>query len=834
MEGRIADHYDSVQCRLKARPLRVMLKGIQIFWIILLCLGTRLPAQQDWSWVFGDSVLMRFPNGGPPVVDSLARTRWAFESMACISDSSGNLLYYTDQNFIYRSNGSKPPGGTNLYSTYMSNGLQFLPVWGGDAYMLFYLCAGLCNSLSLCPRFSVLDIIDTRDTVRLNLELGYYHFLYGPSEKIAAVRDAQGTGWWVVGHGLLDNNIFKYKVNGKKVSPIVLQSIGSAYVVVGNNSSAGQGELCFSPQGDKLLMVTGSGIVDVFDFDRCTGMLSNWDSLGTPALTYPGPDIYYGCAFSPDGTKIYVAEATEAPDINHLWQWDLNAPDIRASKTLIFTLPDSTTFGALQLGPDGKVYAAMYDYYDSLNPARYYLSVINNPNQAGTACNFSYLSLWLKGLRGTGGLPNLPNYNLSPLVRQVAEAGPARKICPPMVGMAHDSVRIGYPDSTGGAVVYHWLPSIGVRDTATAYTWASPDTSTWYYLTAFDTAMGMPCGLTVDSVWVEVVDSSQLTVYSLGADTVVCLGDTVQLGGATHPGWLYAWSTGDTTSSVSVSAGGSYSVTVTNPVANLHCLVDSDTIMITNFPIPQPLQLGFAGADTIVCVGDSVLIGSHSVSGWNYVWSPGSSLNSTTVSQPIAFPIVSEQYTVAASDSASGGVCVSISDSVSVVVEQPFAHAAPEDVSFCVGECFTVGVPGVNGLQYSWLPITGLSSPNLSFTKAQPTATTLYNLTVTNPNVQSVNCRERIFPVLATADACNHQSFIAVNGNGVAELLDFGNHAGVVSMDVFDAAGRKVFASADYLNDFDAASLAKGLYVYRVNVVGDCPSSFVGKILVLR
>ncbi|MFN8396696.1 MAG: hypothetical protein U0176_18870 [Bacteroidia bacterium] len=101
--------------------------------------------------------------------------------------------------------------------------------------------------------------------------------------------------------------------------------------------------------------MTPTGIVDRFDFDRCTGMLSNWDSLGDAAPIYPGPNVFYGCSFSPDGTKVYATE-DDNPTGCRLWQWDLSAPNIRASKTLIFTSPDSIELGQHQLGPDGKIY----------------------------------------------------------------------------------------------------------------------------------------------------------------------------------------------------------------------------------------------------------------------------------------------------------------------------------------------------------------------------------------------------------------------------------------------------------------------------------------------
>jgi hypothetical protein len=118
--------------------------------------------------------------------------------------------------------------------------------------------------------------------------------------------------------------------------------------------------------------------------------------------------------------------------------------------------------------------------------------------------------------------------------------------------------------------------------------------------------------------------------------------------------------------------------------------------------------------------------------------------------------------------------------------------------------------------------------------RAQPSATTIYDLQIVNPMLQSLHCREHKHTVTATADACARQSFIAMNGDGIADLLDLGDHAGRVELQVYDVAGRLVQQFEDYHNDWDAGDMHRGLYVYRVLVGGDCPSTFVGKIVVVR
>jgi hypothetical protein len=532
--------------------------------LLFFARGGIASAQHDWTWTFGDSILMRFPGGGSPVVDPNVRTRFFFEAGATYSDAAGNLKVYATQDSSFDNQNVRVPNNFQYYGDDFTNGVLILPAdTTEELYLVFYVSFS-CVGHSLCLRHSLLRVDGIADTTLTNDLVPYYHPFRDVMEKLSAVRAADG-GWWVLYHGEFDE-FLRVKVNGTAVSSYTSQVIGTSYEMVGNNPFTLLGEMTFSPQGNRVVAVTHTGIVDVFDFDRCTGQLSNWIALGDSAPLYPGPGIYYGCSFSPDGTKVYATE-DENPSGCRLYQWDLTAPDIRASKTLLYTAQDTVEFGQHQLGPDGKIYVSQLNRFDSLDFSNYNLSVINDPNQAGLACNFSYASLYLEGRRTTYNLPNLPNYSLPPLVAQYADCGPQRRICP------GDSVLVGYPDTTGGAVVFAWS---GPRITSPglAQQWVGPDSTAWYYLTVTDSAVGIPCGVTYDSVLVTVVGSAELPVVSLGMDNTACAGDSVLLAGPVAPmgmPWQYAWSTGDTTAQVMVAAGGSYALTVTNPASNLHC-----------------------------------------------------------------------------------------------------------------------------------------------------------------------------------------------------------------------------------------------------------------------
>lgn len=173
-----------------------------------------------------------------------------------------------------------------------------------------------------------------------------------------------------------------------------------------------------SPSGGKVLSITyeANPVIDLFDFDRCTGDLNNWIQVHQPSGNWFWG--YLGSSFSPKEKYFYVST------LDTLYQYDLSATNIFNSSTSIFVNPlilptRNGEIGFHQLGPDNKIYIA-FSYrtyypnndYDSLNM---HLSVINEPDSGGLSCNFSPFSFYLGGRRCFTGLPNMPNYNLGAL-----------------------------------------------------------------------------------------------------------------------------------------------------------------------------------------------------------------------------------------------------------------------------------------------------------------------------------------------------------------------------------------------------------------------------------
>jgi gliding motility-associated-like protein len=114
-------------------------------------------------------------------------------------------------------------------------------------------------------------------------------------------------------------------------------------------------------------------------------------------------------------------------------------------------------------------------------------------------------------------------------------------------------------------------------------------------------------------------------IYTLniGNDTSFCEGPSKQIT-ANIPNAQYAWSTGATTQSITVSQSGKYWVDVTAASG-----VYSDTIEITVKPFPR---VNF-GSDTTICEGSSITLDATHP-GATYYWSNGATTPTITVSQP--------------------------------------------------------------------------------------------------------------------------------------------------------------------------------------------------------
>jgi hypothetical protein len=248
---------------------------------------------------------------------------------------------------------------------------------------------------------------------------------------------------------------------------------------------------------------------EFFDFNRCSGNISN-----RRTINFPSPFMPYGIEFSPSERYAYVTSdrgfLTTMNEMGYLYQVNLD-------DSIIYRVWNDTTNlftpGHLKLGPDGRIYMAYstpYNPFVNYNYKNNNLSVITSPDSLGAACDFRPFYIYLGDSSYSSlSLPNMPNYNLGPLPVYMADAGRDTFYC---VGDSTiKAFRIG-GDSIYG-ITYQWQPAPGI-DTLSNRTQLvlPPAQSRWYYVTLTDTNyVGPSCNSRLDSVYIEVRNCTGIT-----------------------------------------------------------------------------------------------------------------------------------------------------------------------------------------------------------------------------------------------------------------------------------------------------------------------------------
>lgn len=177
----------------------------------------------------------------------------------------------------------------------------------------------------------------------------------------------------------------------------------------------------------------------------------------------------------------------------------------------------------------------------------------------------------------------------------------------------------------------------------------------------------------------------------IGNDTVLCAGQTVLLNpGVT--GQQFIWNTGDTTSTLLVSATGLYSV----QVINAPCTLSTSMNLTVN-----PLPVVALGADTTLCPGAVLTLDAQNT-GANYNWNTGATSQSILVSTAGTYVVTVTAQNCTAADT------VNISSTQNIDFD--------ETVSLCGSQNGLVLDAGTPGASYLWS--TGETSQTINVQQA--------------------------------------------------------------------------------------------------------------------
>lgn len=255
---------------------------------------------------------------------------------------------------------------------------------------------------------------------------------------------------------------------------------------------------------------------------------------------------------------------------------------------------------------------------------------------------------------------------------------------------------------------YNWDQGLGEGMEHTV----NPEITTTYSVTVTDAA---GCQI-IDQVVVSV--NPELDLVIEGASSF-CDGLTTEL--STSGSFSsYAWNTGDSTPSITVSTEGQYSLTVTD---TLECSATENFDVIV-VPLPE-VQ---ADMDIEICAGDSVLISANANSGadpFTFNWDQG-------LGEGQSHSIIANASTAYSVTLTDANNC-SDTDQMNITVHELPALEPIENKVICFGDSTEIHVQGVGGsasFDYLWDQGLGDGQNHI----VHPDTTTVYAVTVTDEN----------------------------------------------------------------------------------------------------
>ncbi|MES2387172.1 MAG: gliding motility-associated C-terminal domain-containing protein [Bacteroidota bacterium] len=233
----------------------------------------------------------------------------------------------------------------------------------------------------------------------------------------------------------------------------------------------------------------------------------------------------------------------------------------------------------------------------------------------------------------------------------------------------------------------------------------------------------------LDTVKVTVLPAPAMPVRR---DTIMCSSDAVTFGPAPIAGLNYNWHLSRPANSIiSYSDTGSSRLRFTG--RNLSSRNDTvffrlginnsisscTTVAQMRFVIKPGLP-DAAGPDDTVCSDIPTVLGTDSVPGSVYTWSPAAGLSNVNAARPIllirntGINFIHLQYTLSKTD-ISG--CTGL-DTVEIYVHPRIDAEAGDSVKLCSNETVSIGRGPIitPGYAFSWLPVTGLANPNAAET----------------------------------------------------------------------------------------------------------------------
>lgn len=543
------------------------MKQLASCFMLLICITSNVFAQgENNNWCFGKQLGLSFNTNPPsPFMDSTLLTG------ASVSDAAGNLLFYVSDSTVRDKNHNIMPNGHDVFFHDLLNFENVIIVQSPTNTNQYYIIVS-GNLGSSKATYSLVDITLNNglgDVVAGQNKIAFATDV-GPELECAKISGGCD-GYWIILHSINGDATYKaFKLSSSSLFTDSVLSIGmqpSAFALVPTTSLSTEGSTIVrcKPENGGV-----SGSIETATFNTATGMLSNFQYLETTL-----EDVEYPI-FSPDGSKLYSVEYNSSSMGSRLYQYNMtlmpNIVAVKNSKTLIAT---DWAFGDSRIGPDGKIYSIHYPSVVTAPPD--YLSIINNPNALGTACNYVPNGLVLPTYMQTD------NYYLRELGGEAYVKSPFDTLISPI----KDTTICYNKNLILAAPTDYQSPVWSTGSTNAQEIFTQPGT---YWLRGIKN-----CTIYIDTFHIHY----PYFEVNLGNDTSICEGKPLLLNASLPGNVSYLWQDGSISPDFTVSNEGNYSVAVTKDGCTL-----SDTISVG---LIHP-TLDIQEHDTIICKGERITL----------------------------------------------------------------------------------------------------------------------------------------------------------------------------------------------------------------------------------
>jgi gliding motility-associated-like protein len=408
---------------------------------------------------------------------------------------------------------------------------------------------------------------------------------------------------------------------------------------------------------------------------------------------------------SPSVSTTYTITGT---DVNGCTSVTVGSVELLAVPTL-FVNTDSLAACTGEIVTLLSVGADSYEWFPQIGLSNY----TSNAIQATVSTNITYTVIGYN----TNGCSDTASISLTPLET-------------PM--LAYDDTVICYGDSAtlhvSGANSYQWFPSSGLSQTTIPNPIFYGNVSSNYIIT------GTSANGCTAIVPMQII-VQPLPIANAGPDTIICLGDTIQLYGG--GGIYFEW-----TPSLFLNSNSIFNpiviptenITYTLSVSDNFGCKNRDDLEITLY---KPFVIN-AVPDISICENSTIQLGVEG--GYTYVWSPPYGLDNIYSPYPYCTSIQNTTYIVSSYD----GQCFSSSDTVIVNVIPPPVIDAGADIVAAAGETIQLNAY-TNASDYYWTPGSQLSCTNCL-----------------DPFIQNLNYTELYYFIAIDSSGCRAEDSIYV------------------------------------------------------------------------